>query len=125
MYVRARNALTRRYRKLEREGFMWRRGYFVVELSPYSNPTTVTVLREARPDCPRCQGRGSLYELVDADYDFYDYAGPCPVCPEYRECITVRGPLAVAVRLALVARPSEWFQKSKPAHSDWRNEPPF
>lgn len=128
MYVRARNALTRRYRKLEREGFLWRRGYLVVELLPYSNPTAVTVLREAHPDCHRCQGRGTLYEQVGTDYasnPYYDYTGPCPVCPEYRRYITVRGPLAMAFRLALVARPSEWPRKPKPAPSDWRNEAPF
>ncbi|MGW0844152.1 hypothetical protein ACWD26_29245 [Streptomyces sp. NPDC002787] len=129
MYARVCDALTRRFRRLERDGFMWRRGYLVVELEPYNSPVTVTVRREARPDCHRCQGTGSLYEQIGTDHDrrpYYDYAGPCPHCPEYpRLYMTARGRVAAAFRIALLARPSEWRREPKPTQRDWRDEPPF
>lgn len=126
MYAKIRDRLIRRYWRLERDGFMWRRRYLVIELEPVSD--LITVRREAHPDCRRCQGTGSLYEQIGTDYDdhpYYDYAGPCPRCPEPRLYMSIRGRAVEAVRFALLARPSEWRRKPTPVQVDWRDEPPF
>ncbi|MEU0236026.1 MULTISPECIES: hypothetical protein [unclassified Streptomyces] len=135
MYDRAVKILARRYQELKRAGAVWRRGHLVIELSPYRSPSMVTILREARPDCPRCQGTGSLYKESGTDWTgdpYFDYGGPCPTCPEYHQYFTVRGPLAEGFRLALLVWPGDWFAEvrarltsSRRSPRDWRNEPPF
>ena len=126
MYAKVRSQLIRRYWRLERDGFIWRRGHLVIELEAFSD--VITVRREARPDCRRCEGTGSLYEQVGTSYDqqpYYDYTGPCPRCPEPRLYMAVHGRAAAAVRIALLARPSEWRAAPEPAPAVWEDEPPF